>query len=439
MSSEWMLRALLVGMLLCAAATNVEQVAGWLGVPRRSAWAAAMLGSLVLPLLAVWAPGLVPGPGLFTPAVLQAPSTGVGAPPTGSAPGIAAPATPADAAAPWGDLSSLLGAGWLAASLAVLGVVALTYRRLRAARAACPRAELDGCQVLVSDHVGPAVVGLLHPAVVVPGCVLDAPAGERRLILLHEREHVSAGDTWLLLLGALAVAAMPWNPALWWQQRRLRDAVESACDARVLARGASRREYGQALIRIAGCASGLPRFGVACGGAASRLERRIMEMTAGRPSYPVLRAVPLLVPVVILAVAACDLAAGRGVTTPSRPDVPGLPLDTLFVTPDPRHPRPTASVGWAPAAPARLSGSSRRPRFEEFPRVAALEPGGGAWRAGLRGGDEVLAIGGDDARDIRKLAALVRREPGTRYVLRVRRDGVVRELTAELDPPREDP
>ncbi len=72
----------------------------------------------------------------------------------------------------------------------------------------------------------------------------------------------------------------------------------------------------------------------------------------------------------------------------------------------------------------------------DYPKVAELKTGGGAWRAGVRGGDEVLALNGTDARELRSLAVLTHEQPGTRYAVRIRRGGVERELTAELDPLR---
>ena len=68
------------------------------------------------------------------------------------------------------------------------------------------------------------------------------------MIVAHEQEHVRAGDPWLIHAACLAVAAMPWNAALWWQLRRLRMAVETDCDRRVLAGGVDLGAYGTMLI-----------------------------------------------------------------------------------------------------------------------------------------------------------------------------------------------
>jgi hypothetical protein len=442
-----MLQALLAGTLLGLGALAAERVAWWLGVPRRPVWAAAMLGSLLLPALALWAPGLLPDLGIFPVAAPQLPAFDVATLPLPTN----GPASPADLAATdagawWTDLAVLLGLGWLAASLGMLSVVGWTYRRLRTAREDGVPMELDGGVVRVTERVGPAVVGLLHPTVVVPRWLLDATAEERRLVLLHEREHVAAGDAWLLLLGTLAVAAMPWSVPLWWQHRRLRSAVETDCDARVLARGADRRAYGRVLIRTAGCAPGLPLLGPAWGDTPSQLERRIVAMTAKRPSRPLLRSVPLLALAAGVVATACDVAGKGGdeaetaptaasprAATAARPaaDKPVRVGDTIYqaLVPldlsDSKLPPMKAWLGWFPKLPFGM---------EDYPVVTGLKPGSGAWRGGVRNGDLVIAMNGIDARGLNAIKSLVWQQPGTRYPVRVLRDGEVREFTAELEP-----
>ncbi|MET0400288.1 MAG: M56 family metallopeptidase [Longimicrobiaceae bacterium] len=461
MSSGWMLQALLVGTLLGLGALAAERVAGWLGLPRRPVWAAAMLGSLLLPTLALWAPGLLPDLGIFPIAAPPVPAFDAGTLPLpANGPTSAADLAAADAVAWWADLPILLGVGWLTASLAMLTVVGWTYRRLRIAREKGTTMELDGGAVRVTDCVGPAVVGLLHPAVVVPRWLLDAPAEERRLVLLHEREHVAAGDAWLLFLGTLAVAAMPWSVPLWWQHRRLRAAVETDCDARVLARGADRRAYGRVLIGTAGCAPGLPLLGPAWGDTPSQLERRIVAMTAKRPSHPLLRSVALAGLVACMVATACDVAGKGGEASPSlataptaraatraawtpapavdRPfDVPGTVTTDTVVTGEvdrSKLPRPTASLGWYPRKHSRpVSGGRTLVTNDEYPVVSMLRMGGGAWKAGVREGDRVIAVDGRDGRMESSMFRLLFREPGDRYTVRIRRGGMERDFVVQLD------
>jgi len=64
-SAAWMVQALLTGVLLCVAALAAERVAGWFGLPRRAAWTAALAGSLLLPALSLFFPGLLPDLGIL--------------------------------------------------------------------------------------------------------------------------------------------------------------------------------------------------------------------------------------------------------------------------------------------------------------------------------------------------------------------------------------
>ncbi|MBV9773651.1 MAG: hypothetical protein JO040_06855 [Gemmatimonadetes bacterium] len=458
MSAAWMLQALLAGALLGVGALAAERVAGWFGLPRRAVWAAGMLGSVLLPALALWMPGLLPHAGILPGPSVPLATSGIDVLQLFLArvPGAPVSSPAAEAGSFRVDLPFLLGVGWLAASLAMQGSVAWTYARLRRLRARSLPMRVDGVEVRVADRAGPAVLGLVHPAVVVPRWVLDAPAEERRLILLHEREHVDGGDAWLLLLGTLLVAAMPWSLPLWWQHFRLRAAVETDCDARVLARGASRRTYAEILIRTAGSIPGLPLLSPTWGESTSQLERRIMSMTEKRPSHRLLRSFPLLAIAAGVVAAACDVSAEAGfhVGTDAAPPtvsrtvvrvgprtVTSVRTDTLVTTVGTtRNPYPWAGeLGYSLHFPTPLrilhSDDPRNVTVDHYGTVEKLEPGTSAWNAGLRNGDEVVAVNDMDARRMTALKALRPQKPGTPYVLRVRRGSEEHEIRAEVGPP----
>src|SRR6185437_11327218 len=134
-------------------------------------------------------------------------------------------------AMPW------IAVGWLVAALALLALFLAVQLRFHRARRAWPSTHLHGVRVRVSPAAGPAVIGVSRPEIVVPRWLLGRDDDEQRLVLAHEVEHLRARDPLVLALGWLAIALVPWNPAVWFMASRLRLAVELDCDARVLRGG----------------------------------------------------------------------------------------------------------------------------------------------------------------------------------------------------------
>lgn len=180
---------------------------------------------------------------------------------------------------------------WPLASLVLLSVAAAVYARNRSMVQRAELVQLQRSHVAVTDDVGPAVVGIRAPRIVVPRWLLDHDAEEQRLVLAHEQAHIDARDPLLLLLACGAVICMPWNAAFWWMLARLRLAIELDCDARVLASGTARRRYGELLVELSsiGAAqsglSSMPAFSFR----ASHLERRLRTMTSRPTSHRMTR------------------------------------------------------------------------------------------------------------------------------------------------------
>jgi hypothetical protein len=198
---------------------------------------------------------------------------------------------------------------WVLLSAMMFMALASAYLRLRAGRSRWPRTALDGVDVMISDGAGPAVIGVLHPTIVLPAWAIALPVEERQLIVTHEREHAAARDTILLTLGALLVAVMPWNALLWWQQRRLMLAVETDCDSRVLARAPGLRAYADALLRTATLGASGPWLAAGWGNSTSNLERRLREMTRPRSSGRAWRSIPVAAVSFLVACAGYEVAA----------------------------------------------------------------------------------------------------------------------------------
>ena len=174
-------------------------------------------------------------------------------------------------------LDRVLVVAWLALSLSLVLRYLMAWRTMRVLRRSAERIEVDGMSVLISHDLGPAVVGVRDAAVLVPRAVLELDAPLRALVLRHEEEHRRARDTWLLLVFAVAVVAMPWNLPLWWIARRARLALEVDCDARVLAAGGSATRYVQVLMLAAQRTSAAPLTPMLVA-SRTHLERRIIAM-----------------------------------------------------------------------------------------------------------------------------------------------------------------
>jgi hypothetical protein len=159
-------------------------------------------------------------------------------------------------------------------------------------------AIVDGIRVVVTNQLGPATVGLLRSLVLVPRWVLTLPERQRQYVLRHEDEHRRAHDAALLFVASLPILLMPWNPALWWQLRRLCLAVELDCDNRVVKALGDAPAYGELLLKVALAANHGPRLQPAFLGVGS-LERRLTALLA---PTPLRHAQKFLLPAVVMGI-----------------------------------------------------------------------------------------------------------------------------------------
>lgn len=279
MIAVWMLYCLGIGLAFVVAGHALERGLHFAGRPTRWAWVVALVGSYVVPAAAWLRPetfSTFPAP---IPSVVQLS-------PTSS---TSTTSTILDQPPPrsfsLSDLDTPLRWGWGLASVVILVTVALAARRLVARRRRWRQATVDGRSVLVSHDVGPAVVGLWSPRVVMPQWALTLSEAERELMLAHEDQHVRAADPVLLAAGFIFVLLAPWNLALWWQWRRLRLAVEVDCDARVLADGGSAPAYGELLLHVGRRRTTQLVGAAAFGEPVSFLETRIRRMLATMPRW----------------------------------------------------------------------------------------------------------------------------------------------------------
>lgn len=234
-------------------------------------------------------------------------------------PAVLIPSIPESATGRTSAWDALLLAAWALASLALAAREASRRRQLQIARDGWERRRLDGTPVLVAPDVGPAVVGVRDGEVVVPPWVLTLERDARALVLRHELEHLRAGDAAVQDFVRLLVALVPWSPALWYIERRLRGAIEVDCDRRVLGTmRSSRRQYGALLLHVAGRAGSATHVVPALSESYSLLARRITAMTHPPRRSPI-------------ALAACLTIAGAALVAACNTETPQVtkaPADT---------------------------------------------------------------------------------------------------------------
>ena len=263
-------------LLISVGGLALERVAVWRGAQRRTIWAFALVLAILLPAGRTISPHLAPM--AAPPAQTRFTST-----PTSKTGGAVSANLTSPVLRRFASFDTALGLAWAVSSLSLVSFYLLVAARLWRDAGHWQPSRIDGRQVWVTDALGPAVYGLLRPRILLPQWIVDGPAQSRSLVLAHEQEHVTGRDNWLLLLGLMVVAAAPWNVPLWWQFRRLRFAIEVDCDARVLARGAEPRTYGQALLRVAEQQSRIPVGAIGLTEPASQLLRRVRIITAALP------------------------------------------------------------------------------------------------------------------------------------------------------------
>jgi hypothetical protein len=139
---------------------------------------------------------------------------------------------------------------WYGASILMILALLASATHLQWRKRQWAAASVCDVAVYISTDVGPAVVGLLRPRIVLPVWLLDSPPEQQTAVIAHEKSHIDAHDPVLLTVALCLIALMPWNLPLWWQLRRLRCAIEVDCDVRVLTAGHKLAVYSETLIAV---------------------------------------------------------------------------------------------------------------------------------------------------------------------------------------------
>lgn len=325
MIAAWMAYALVVAVLVSVAALIGERIARLRRRPGRWIWMSALLLSIVLPLLF----GLQSARSSAKPAAALATLAAVEEPPVYARSPIAwvggDGATPARRV----TLDTWLLTSWAAMSVLVLATLTMGWIRLRQRLRSALDSEMNAVRITVAHDVGPAVVGIVRPRIVIPQWLLHEDASTQAIVIAHEQEHLRAHDI-RMLGGALLIAMLlPWNLPLWWQLRRLRFAMEVDCDARVLRAGQSPSAYSAVLLSVAthlvplrAAAAGLSESG-------SSLEKRIRIMhTPPRKRWRLFAAV-------LASCSAASIVVAANVTTPPAVRLTSAQSDELPLLPSP--------------------------------------------------------------------------------------------------------
>lgn len=272
MIAAWMLGATLFALLLSIAAYAIERALRLTQRATRTPWVVALILAIVWPALA--------------PEVLRQLTADDAAMALVINSDAASPATlianqlPASSRS-WEELTATaLLAIWGVISFVMITRLIIAARALARVTRNSQQIQLDGEPVLVTESLGPAVIGLWTPRVAVPEWFLQLDASLRAVVLRHEREHCASRDPQLVWLASLAIAVMPWNIGVWILSRRLRLALEIDCDSRTLKREANTERYGKLLLLIAQRQSSYPLASMLAE-STSHLSRRItaMQMT----------------------------------------------------------------------------------------------------------------------------------------------------------------
>jgi hypothetical protein len=439
MIATWMFYTLVVSGLIAMGARGLDELGRSLRLSTRFLWLAALWATVSLAALApLRASSGTDGASITMAELAAAGSTAavetIGRP--DALPGLLRRTVagirevvqwPLGVAAPLagGDAGTWLGLGWLALSLGFLGVGTATVLRYRAARRMWPVLEVSGTRVRVAPTVGPAVLGLLRPEIVVPEWLMRSSTEEQRLVILHEREHLDARDPLVLATGCVAAVLLPWNPIAWWMLLRLRVAVEVDCDARVLRHGVRPRAYASMLIDLAGRGSGLSLGVPALAGSTSTLERRLYAMSTRFSRTGILRAGAFGLLGTAALLAACDTRMPTAAEV-EQMDVAAVEAQAQhfrLLDPDTENVRYFIDGAEVSAAEARGFLADRIAQVE-----VVRATGETTARIGLRSRDNEVEVHGSDYTngshaDVRVLRIPREGEDGTRARVLVRRQG----------------
>jgi bla regulator protein blaR1 len=243
----WMFYVIFVTLLLGAASLAAERRARLRRAPSRWLWALAITASLLLPTIiasvSIQLPSIA-SVGVPRKVIALREVTSAHLSPRTWMTQRAVNVTTSR------SVDELLQRAWVFVSAVMLVILVISGAHLSWRKRRWPTCTVGAASVYLAADVGPAVVGLMRPRIVLPTWLSELPASVQAAIIAHEQSHIEARDPQLLTMALLLLVLMPWNLPLWWQLRRLRRAIEVDCDGRVLAQGHDARRYGETLLAV---------------------------------------------------------------------------------------------------------------------------------------------------------------------------------------------
>jgi uncharacterized protein (TIGR03435 family) len=126
-----------------------------------------------------------------------------------------------------------------------------------------------------SARVGPRVVGVFRPVVLLPDAIEEQLTdAEFEAILVHELAHVRRRDNSFSVVQSIVEAIFWFYPPVWWIGRRLIAERERACDEAVLRIGSNPETYAEGILKVCELYVKTPAA-CACGVNGSSLTKRI--------------------------------------------------------------------------------------------------------------------------------------------------------------------
>lgn len=230
---------------------------------------------------------------------------------------------------------------------------------------------------LIEAPLPPLVWPGWRPTVLLPQSLIDSlNVSQRRLLLLHEFEHIRRRDHRVRWFQIGVVALYWWNPVAWWAARRLERAEEECCDTAVLCFHPDQSAgYGQTLLAVSEFLSTgkFPAPALSISMARKNHLKRRLTMILNGPRWPRLSKTRLAV--------FAMLGAGLIAVTWTAATAQNAPLPAVKSVPTPSTRQPEAPIPKPAKAPAiaaeiqlmRLRADLKEKQPERV--TVAVEPG----------------------------------------------------------------